>query len=148
MSVINLDEVGTLCLPSCLLLSPNLVLNDPFPLFSQPIFYPLDHVQYGWFFMQMSVGRSRGDCETDCLLPCTVEKLLMWQRGKKGNTFLGICSLLVFCTLTGVTGLIFCNDCEQHKARKSPICSITQLQGVTYSQCNCTHGSIQRRTMQ
>lgn len=60
MSVINLDEVGTLCLPSCLSLSPNLVVNDPFPLFSQPIFYPLDHVQYGCFFMQMSGGWSGG----------------------------------------------------------------------------------------
>lgn len=60
MSVINLDEVGTLCLPSCLSLSPNLVLNDPFPLFSQPIFYPLDHVQYGGFFMQMSGGWEQG----------------------------------------------------------------------------------------
>lgn len=60
MSVINLDEVGTLCLPSCLSLSPNLVLNDPFPLFSQPIFYSLDHIQYGWVFMQMSGGWGRG----------------------------------------------------------------------------------------
>lgn len=77
MSVINLDEVGTLCLPSCLCLSPNLVLNDPFPLFYQPIFYPLDHVQYGWFFMQMSGGwnggQSRAAPATDCLLPYTAE---------------------------------------------------------------------------
>lgn len=63
MSVINLDEVGTLCLPSCLCLSPNLVLNDPFPLFYQPIFYSLDHAQYGWFFMQMRSGWNLCNCE-------------------------------------------------------------------------------------
>lgn len=80
MSVINLDEVGTLCLPSCLSLSPNLVLNDPFPLFSRPIFYPLDHIQYGCFFMQMSGRWSGGNWEqsdTNCLPPHTVENLLM-----------------------------------------------------------------------
>lgn len=41
MSLINLDEVAAAWLS--LSPSPNLLLNDPFPLFSQPIFYPLDH---------------------------------------------------------------------------------------------------------
>lgn len=60
-----------------LLLSPNLVLNDPFPLFSQPIFYRLDHAQYGGLFMQMSAGSHGGKCEqseTECLLQHTVGK--------------------------------------------------------------------------
>lgn len=46
MSLINLDEVAAAWLS--LLPSPNLLLNDPFPLFSQPIFYPLDHRSIWW----------------------------------------------------------------------------------------------------
>lgn len=118
MSVINLDEVGTLCLPSCLSLSPNLVVNDPFPLFSQPIFYPLDHVQYGCFFMQMSGGWSGGgNCEqseTDCLPPCTVEKLRLQQKlgNKRERCSLVYIPHLAFI-LTSGTDVTFCHHCGQ-----------------------------------
>lgn len=63
-------------------LSPNLVLNDPFPLFYQPIFYPLDHVQYGCFFMQMSEWNG-GICKLWQQLMYTL------KRTVKGRAHLG-----------------------------------------------------------
>ncbi len=96
MSVINLDEVGTLCLPSCLFLSPNLVLNDPFPLFSLPIFYPLDHAQYGWFFMQMSREWNSGSNWLSAAIYSRKLAHVAENWWTKENTFLGIFSHLGF----------------------------------------------------
>ncbi len=100
MSVINLDEVATLCLPGCLFLSPNLVLNDPFPLFSQPIFYPLDRPQYGRFFMQMAGGRSGDGQRTirNCL-PATICRTILTVTDLCGLIGISITAILFYLTL-------------------------------------------------
>lgn len=151
MSVINLDEVGTLCLPRCLSLSPNLVLNDPFPLFSRPIFYRLDHAQYGGLFMQMSVGWHGGKCEqsqTECRLQHTVEETCQSNkepRNKREHASLDpFPASSLFFYLHSWDRFDTLLPLWAAKVRKSIMCSIAQQKkGPAYgSSSPCIPGSL------
>lgn len=125
-------------------LSPNLVLNDPFPLFSRPIFYRLDQAQYGGalYADERRGGKSsareqpspnfcrhrRRTCQSGKNFATVAA-----NYGTKGRTFSWIrCQFLggfFPLTLTGETDLTFCNGAEPQQSRRGgrAMCLTTQL---------------------